>query len=136
MPHTPQVQCRQIPIASRLGSKRRKSEYSAIIPHVPDLRKCVVRFRDSDGIEHVIHVEAASLYEAGCVALRQFRRSDWSREALLKSATLQVEVWQAPAVYKIGVDLLDRWLARSSGSPREIALRQKIRARLGEPPRT
>jgi hypothetical protein len=99
---------------------------------VSDTRKCVVRFRDSDGVEHVLQVEAASLYEAGCVALRQFRRSDWSREALLRSATLQVEVWQAPAVYRIGVDLLDRWLTRNGGSPREIALRQKIRSRLTE----
>jgi hypothetical protein len=99
---------------------------------MPQVRKCLVRLRDHDGVEHVVQVDASSLYEAGCVALRQFRRSEWSREAALKTMTLQVEVWQAPTVYKIGIDLLERWLARSGGSPREIALRQKIRTRLSE----
>jgi hypothetical protein len=99
---------------------------------MPQLRKCLVRMRDHHGVEHVVQVDASSLYEAGCVALRQFRRSEWSRDATLKAMTLQVEVWQAPTVYKIGVDLLERWLARSGGSPREIALRQRIRSRLSE----
>jgi hypothetical protein len=101
---------------------------------MPQVRKCLVRLRDHDGVEHIVQVHASSLYEAACVALRQFRRSEWSREATLKTMTLQVEVWQAPTVYKIGIDLLDRWLARSGGSPREVALRQKIRSRLNEAP--
>lgn len=69
-----------------------------------EARKCVVRLRDTEGVEHALQVSAGSLYEAGCVALHEFRRGEWSREAALKTMTLQVEVWQPPTVYKISVD--------------------------------
>jgi hypothetical protein len=35
-------------------------------------RKCVVSFRDQEGVEHVAEVIAESLYEAGALALQQF----------------------------------------------------------------
>ena len=95
-------------------------------------RRCVVRLRDSDGVEHLVQVNATSLYEAACVALHQFRRGDWSRNAALETLTLQVEVWQAPTIYKISVDSLEKWLSRGGGSPREVALRHKIRSRIKE----
>jgi hypothetical protein len=34
---------------------------------------------------------AASLYEAGALALQHFRRAEWSREASLDAGTLRVE---------------------------------------------
>jgi hypothetical protein len=93
-------------------------------------RRCVVKLRDLEGVEHAVQVSAGSLYEAACVALCQFRRGAWSKKAALETMTLQVEVWQAPTVYKISVQNLDRWLAQSGGSPREVAMRQKIRNRI------
>jgi hypothetical protein len=39
-----------------------------------------------------------------------------------------VNVWQAPTVYKINVNSLEKWLVRGGGSPREIALGHKIRS--------
>ena len=45
-------------------------------------RKCVVRLRDLEGVEHAVQVSAGSLYEAACVGLHQFRRGGWSREGL------------------------------------------------------
>jgi hypothetical protein len=95
-------------------------------------RKCVVKLRDLEGVEHAVQVSAGSLYEAACLGLHQFRRSGWSREAALETMMVQVEVWQAPTVYKISVESLEKWLARGGGSPREVALRQKIRSRLKE----
>jgi hypothetical protein len=35
-------------------------------------RQCCVSFRDGEGVEHVAEVTAASLYEAGALALQQF----------------------------------------------------------------
>jgi hypothetical protein len=93
-------------------------------------RRCVVKFRDAEGVEHAVQVSAGSLYEAACVGLAQFRRSGWSREEALEAGTLQVEVWEAPTVYRIKVEQLERWLERGGGSPREVALRQRIRGRL------
>lgn len=95
-----------------------------------EARKCVVKLRDDEGVEHAVQVLAASLYEAALVALQQFRRSDWSREVALDAALLQVEVWQAPTMYKIKVEDLEKWLERKGGSPRDVALRHTIRSRL------
>ena len=97
---------------------------------MPDPRKCIVKFRDRDGVEHSTHVTAASLYEAALVALGQFRRDDWSREAAFEMGTLQVEVWEPPTVHKISVATVERWLQRAGGSPRDVALRHRIRERL------
>ena len=99
---------------------------------MPESCRCVVKLRDLEGVEHAVQVTAGSLYEAACVALHQFRRREWSRAALLEATTLQVEVWQAPMVYKVSVDRVEKWLARGGGSPREVALRHKIRSRMNE----
>jgi hypothetical protein len=93
-------------------------------------RRCLVSFRDEEGVEHVAEVAAASLYEAGAVALQHFRRSDWSREASLDTGTLRVEVCES-TFYNIKVAELEAWLKRTGGKPSEVALRQKVRNRLG-----
>jgi hypothetical protein len=51
--------------------------------------------RDGEGVEHVAEVTAESLYEAGALALQQFRRAEWSREASLDAGTLRVEVCES-----------------------------------------
>jgi len=94
---------------------------------MPRARKCVVTFRDVEGVDHAAVLEAESLYEAALVALRQFRRADWSREAALDLGTLRIEVWDRPTLYRIEVSKLEAWLKRSSGSPREVLLRNKLK---------
>jgi hypothetical protein len=96
-------------------------------------RKCIVSFRDSDGVEHVTEVTAESLYEAGALALQQFRRSEWSREASLDTGTLRVEVRES-TFYNVKVVELEVWLKRTGGAPRDVATRQNIRKRLGTKP--
>src|SRR6267154_2196958 len=59
---------------------------------MPEARKCVVKMRDPEGIEHAVQVQAGSLYEAASLGLKQFRRSEWSREATFEAGMLQVEV--------------------------------------------
>jgi predicted Rdx family selenoprotein len=92
-------------------------------------RKCLVSFRDREGVEHSASVTAESLYEAGAVALQQFRRADWSREESLDAGTLRVEVRDS-TFYSVRVSDLEAWLRRSGGAPRDIAMKQKVRARL------
>jgi hypothetical protein len=65
-------------------------------------RQCVVSLRDGEGVEHVAEVSAASLYEAGALALQQFRRSDWRREASLDAGTLRVEVRESTFLHREG----------------------------------
>jgi hypothetical protein len=88
-----------------------------------------VSFRDGEGIEHVAEVTAARLYEAGALALEQFRRSDWSREASFDGGTLRVEVHES-TFYNVKVAELEAWLKRTGGAPRDIMARQKVRSRL------
>ena len=92
-------------------------------------RRCVVSFRDREGVEHVAEVAAESLYEAGAIALQQFRRSDWSREASLEAGTLRVEVCES-TFYNVKVAELESWLKRTGGAPRDVAMRRKIQGRL------
>ncbi len=92
------------------------------------LRKCLVSFRDGEGVEHVAEVTAESLYEAGALALQQFRRAEWSREASLDAGTLRVEVCES-TFYNVRVVELEAWLKRSGGAPRDVAMRQRIRSR-------
>lgn len=92
-------------------------------------KKCVVTFRDAEGVEHMAEVLAGSLYEAGALALQQFRRGDWSREASLNTGTLRVEVCESN-FYNVRVAELEKWLARAGGSPREVTMRNSIRAKL------
>jgi len=92
-------------------------------------RKCLVAFRDRQGVEHVAEVTAESLYEAGAVALQQFRRADWSREASLDAGTLRVEVCDS-TFYNVRVAELEAWLKRPGGAPRDVAMRHKLRTRL------
>jgi hypothetical protein len=94
---------------------------------MPKARKCVVTFRDGEGVDHAVVLTAESLYEAATVALRQFRRADWSREAALDLGTLRIEVWEQPTLYRVDVAKLEAWLRRSGGSPREVVLRDKLK---------
>jgi hypothetical protein len=94
-------------------------------------KKCLVSFRDAAGVEHVAEVLAESVYEASALALKQFRRSDWSREASLETGTLRVEVCESN-FYNLLVADLEQWLKKSGGSPREMTMRNNIRNKLEE----
>ena len=100
-----------------------------MLPPMGQPRKCIVSFRDRGGVEHVASITAESLYEAGAVALQQFRRADWSREESLDAGTLRVEVCDS-TFYNVRVSDLEAWLRRTGGAPRDVAVKQKVRARL------
>src|ERR1700730_2519758 len=70
-----------------------------------------------------------SLYESGALALQQFRRSDWSREASLDTGTLRVEVCES-TFYNVKVAELEAWLKRTGGAPRDVIARQRVQSKL------
>jgi hypothetical protein len=94
-------------------------------------RKCLVTFRDGEGVEHAVELTAESLYEATILALDRFRRCAWSREATFETATLKVEVWERSTIHRVSVADLDSWLKRPGGKPHEVALRNKLRQKVG-----
>jgi hypothetical protein len=92
-------------------------------------KRCLVSFRDRDGVEHVAEVVAESVYEASALALKQFRRRDWSREASFETGVLRVEVCES-SVFSILITDLVAWLKKSGGSPREMTMRGNILSKL------
>jgi hypothetical protein len=82
----------------------------------------LVSLRDAK-VEHVAEVAAESLYEARALALQQFRCADWRREASLDAGTLRAEVCES-TFYNVKV-VLEAWLKRSSGAPRDVSMRQR-----------
>jgi hypothetical protein len=92
-------------------------------------KKVLVSFRDADGVEHIAEVVAESVYEASALALKQFRRRDWSREASFETGVLRVEVFET-SVFSILIADLEAWLKKSGGSPREMTMRNNILSKL------
>ncbi len=92
------------------------------------LRTCVVSFCEVRGHGRFsVEVTAESMFEAAAQALRLFRQEPWCSEAACATGYLDIEV-KAPAVqYKILVDDLDRWVDQSGGTPRETALRERLK---------
>jgi len=94
-------------------------------------KRCLVSFRDESGVEHVAEVVAESVYEASALALKQFRRSDWSREASFETGMLRVEAIES-SLFSILISDLEAWLKKDSGSPREMTMRNSILSKLEE----
>jgi acyl transferase domain-containing protein len=118
---TPDYWSRQLRYAVRfadgtrtlVANKRRKVCYHSGVANV---RKCVVKFRNGDGVEHAVEVAASSLYEAAALGLRRFRQCDWSREPSFEAGTLEVEVWDQPTMHRVKVADLEEWLKRQGVS--------------------
>ena len=111
----------------RFDYSDRPNEAPAAVKH-----RCIVKMRDSEGVEHAVQVSASSLYEAVVLGLRHFRRSPWSRETAFGNAQLRVELWPAPTTYTVAVPHIEKWLKSSGTSPRDTLLRQKLRNLLNQ----
>jgi hypothetical protein len=107
-----------------MGEEIAKLLYSAFMASV---RQCIVSFRDREGVDHIAKVTAESLFEAAALALNQFGRAEWSREASLDTGVLRVEVCES-TFYNVKITELEAWLKRSGGSPRDVFVRQRIKS--------
>ncbi len=88
----------------------------------------MVSFLDSEGIQHSVQVAAESLYEAAALALREFKASRFGSDALPGPATrLTVEVRTPATSHELTVRRLENWLSASPKSPREQAVKIRLR---------
>ena len=91
-------------------------------------RTCVVSFRDIDGMQHSVEVTAASLYEAAALGVKAFRASIFAEWVKPGTATrLRVTVKSEEATHEVRVAQIEQWLQSSGKSPREQALKERIR---------
>lgn len=97
---------------------------------VPNIRPCIVSFADSVGINHSVTVCGESLYETAVLALAEFRKCGFA-DATFGSGTHLTVAVQAPATtHEVSVGKLTAWLESGGRSPREQALKVRLRALL------
>jgi hypothetical protein len=101
-----------------------------------ELKSCKVTLRDFEGLEHSVHVTAATLYEAVALALKTMRHTDWIAGHNPDAGNVQVAVQNIPVTHNVKLEAFRKWLAQRGRTPVEVIRRQKVRAILEIPPPT
>jgi hypothetical protein len=109
---------------------RTKSEYGRFFLIMP-VRSCRVTIKDMDGVKHTVEVTAETLYEAVALGLVALRGNDWVMGIPQGLNTVQVSVVDIPIEHSVKIQDFNDWLERSTGAPREIFKRSRIKAILG-----
>ena len=95
---------------------------------------CRVSYRDLEGIEHAVEVEAESLYEAVARAVDRFRRDDgWGVHPPGPGCPFRVKVLKdAPVTYTISLDRVQQFaLHGTARGPQDILRKNRIKELLG-----
>lgn len=91
-------------------------------------RSCTVSFTDSEGVTHSAEVAASSLFEASVLGIAALRKAGIDPVVLGDHARLTVTV-QSPTVrHEVSPKRISAWLQSSGKSPREQALKSRLRA--------
>jgi hypothetical protein len=106
---------------------RTKGEHGTLFL-VAGSRICVVSFKDLNGFEHSTEVGATSLYEASVLGLRQFRTAGFASDIAPSANTrLKVTLKAEETSHEVSVHMLEQWLQSMGKSPREQALKHRLR---------
>lgn len=71
---------------------------------------CLVGYRDIEGIEHAIEVEADSLFEAAAEAVHRLRSINWDGDAPGPGCEFRVEMQAAaPVTYTISLSKIEEF---------------------------
>jgi hypothetical protein len=81
----------------------------------------------------MIRSSAETLYEAVALGLVALRGNDWVMGIAQGMNTVQVSVVDIPIEHSVKIQDFHEWLERSTGAPREISKRSRIKTILGLP---
>lgn len=87
---------------------------------------CIVSFLDLDGVRHSVEVQADGLYEAAVLGLAAFRKHDLNPAGLTE---FDIEV-RSTIKHTLPVKKIEAWLERGVRTPKEAALKERLRALL------
>jgi hypothetical protein len=104
------------------------------ICYLPVMKRCRVSYRDSEGIEHAVELEASSLYEAVGLAIDRFRRCEHVPDEPKGLYEFIVEPRELTTQHRLTRKMFDEWLCRPGGTPAEVGLKTRLRALLGVAP--
>jgi len=96
------------------------------------VKQCRVSFRDSEGIEHAVELEARTLYEAVGLAIERFRHCEHVRYEPKGLHEFIVESREPSTQHRLTRNMFDSWLRRPGGSPADVALKTRLKGLLGE----
>src|SRR5690349_6502197 len=77
--------------------------------------QCRMSFRDSEGIEHAVDLEARTLYEAVGRAIERFRRCEYVSYDLKGLHEFVVESREPGTQHRLTRNMFDAWLRRTGG---------------------
>jgi hypothetical protein len=100
---------------------------------------CRVSYRDVDGIQHAVDVNAASLYEAIALAVAQFRRDDgWAASPPGPGCEFQVKTLpDSPVTYSIPLKKVETFALHGTvAGPQDILRKERIKKLLRLDPTT
>ncbi|HLK66655.1 MAG TPA: hypothetical protein VKU19_24640 [Bryobacteraceae bacterium] len=89
-----------------------------------ELRSCIVSYKDLDGITHSIEVTAESLYEAAILGLAAMKVPRWRDSPWLQ---INVQAKSPATTHLVEHTMLTSWLDRNGRTPREQALKVRLR---------
>src|SRR6478609_1112751 len=89
-------------------------------------RSCEVSYKDHRGVRHAAEVQAESLYEAACLAVRIFREDPWL-ERIGPATVLDVEVREPGTKHSISLQQVERWLAGATTNPSEATRKARMK---------
>lgn len=88
---------------------------------------CRVSFEDGAGVTHGVTVAASSLYEAAVLGIAEFRRCGFAVAQVGPGTRLKVAVEVPATVHEVSVSRVQTWLDSSAKSPRERAVKVRLR---------
>lgn len=89
------------------------------------MANCAVSFRDTTGIVHTVTLSASSAFEAAAKALELFSGAECTK-SLPESTPL--EVTTAEKKHLVTREAMLKWASRNAKSPREMILKERIKA--------
>jgi hypothetical protein len=88
---------------------------------------CKVSFEDGAGVTHTVSVAASSLYEAAGLAIAEFKRCGFALAVVGPGTRLKIAVELPATVHELTVSRLQVWLESSAKTPREQAVKVRLR---------
>jgi hypothetical protein len=91
-----------------------------------------VSFRDSEGIEHAVELDAGTLYEAVGLAIDRFCRCEHVKYDPKGLHEFIVESREPSTQHRLTRNMFDAWLQRPGGTPADVARKNRLKGLLGE----
>jgi hypothetical protein len=95
------------------------------------LKACTVVVHDLNDTAHALDVTAETLYEAVAQALATVRGQDWAADIGRGLTTVTVKVRNPEVTHIVKIQDFENWLNRGCRSPKETALKARLRQILG-----